>query len=336
MNWAYRITMLTVFCFIVFLIYGQTSDHTQAKQKKESCPVVQAMQAYKVIAEHDIVYAEGLSHESINSRESKVMPLKLDVYLPDNKSKNRPVFLFIHGGGFAGGTKQQGRIIEWANYYASRGWVFISADYRLKKHKGTVPQEWLDFATQVPNGKGKQFLAMYAAHRDAKTALRWILANANKYKINTDYITVGGGSAGAVTAIGIGVSDHEDFRDEIGFEQDPTLKSTNLDQANYQIRTIVNLWGSKAALHALEVIYGHQRFDEHDPSLFIAHGTEDQTVPFIKAEELQNRYETTGVPYAYYPLEGKGHGAWGAKVNNIGLEELAFDFIVEQQCLIIE
>ena len=41
-----------------------------------------------------------------------------------------------------------------------------------------------------------QIYAMYPTHRDAKAALRWIIANADNYNINTDYITVGGGSAG--------------------------------------------------------------------------------------------------------------------------------------------
>ena len=85
-----------------------------------------------------------------------------------------------------------------------------------------------------------------------------------------------------------------------------------------------------------EQIYGHQRFDSKDPSLFIAHGTEDPTVPFSSAEALKAIYEANGVPLAYYPLEGKGHGAWGATINDKHLQELAFDFIVEQQHLIVE
>ncbi|MCU4174419.1 alpha/beta hydrolase [Carboxylicivirga sp. N1Y90] len=310
-----------------------SNNKSESKSCKDETPVVQAEQTFEVNVEHDIVYAKGLSHSSINSSDATVMPLKLDVYTPDNELENRPVFLFIHGGGFAGGTKQQGRIIEWANYYTSRGWVFISADYRLKRHKGTVPIEWLDFAEKLPKAaKVGPFLAIYPAIRDAKAALRWVVANADVYNINTDYITVGGGSAGAITAITMGISNPEDFRDELTFEQDPSLTTTNIDQS-YQIKIIVDLWGSKAALDAMEKIFSHQRFDRNDPALFIAHGTEDPTVPFINAKELKQMYESTGAPFVYYPLEGKGHGAWGAMLDNKRLEELAFDFIVEQQKL---
>lgn len=323
--------------YLIFFIalLGACTSKTKVAigDAKDGIPVVQSTQTYKVSVQKDIVYAEGLSHSSINSSDGTAMPLKLDVYSPDNELKNRPAFLFIHGGGFAGGTKQQRRIIEWANYYTSRGWVFISADYRLKRHKGTVPAEWLDFAEKLPKGaKVGQFLAIYPAIRDAKAALRWVVANAGMYNINTDYITVGGGSAGAITALTMGVSNPEDYRDELDSQQDPSLKTTNIEQT-YQIKTIVDLWGSNVALDALNRIYGHQRFDRNDPALFIAHGTEDPTVPFIKAEELKQMYETSGAPLVYYPVEGKGHGIWGAIINDTGLDELAFNFIVEQQKL---
>jgi acetyl esterase/lipase len=326
-----RYCLILSFTF-VFACNSKTKV-TKADEQSET-PAVHSDQTYDVLVKEDIVYAEALSHESINSTHATVMPLKLDVYVPDNTIPNRPAFVFIHGGGFAGGTKQQERIIEWANYYTSRGWVFFSIDYRLKKDKGTVPQEWLDYAVQIPKNKAAQFLAIYPAHRDAKAAIRWVVANADTYKINTNYITVGGGSAGAITAISIGISNPEDFKDEIDMKQDPTLVNTNTEQS-YKIRSIVDLWGSKVGLDALEEIFGHHRFDSNDPSLFIAHGTEDPTVPFQKAEELKTLYETTGVPIVYYPLEGKGHGAWSATVNNKRLEELAFDFIVDQQKLIV-
>ena len=59
-------------------------------------------------------------------------------------------------------------------------------------------------------------------------------------------------------------------------------------------------------------------------------------MPFSGAEELKAIYDSTGVANAYYPLEGKGHGAWNATVNGKRLEELSFDFVVEQQDLTVE
>jgi dipeptidyl aminopeptidase/acylaminoacyl peptidase len=62
-------------------------------------------------------------------------------------------------------------------------------------------------------------------------------------------------------------------------------------------------------------------------------GTADARVPFARAEELEAACAETGVPYAYYPLDGTGHGPWQAPVDGKSLFELAFGFIVEQQDL---
>lgn len=328
-------SLFQFFLFISLFLSCSSNKTVVSSESQITIPIVKNEKSYNVIINEDIVYAEGLSHESINSDNSKTIPLKLDIYSPDNNSTYRPVVILIHGGGFSGGSKSHDKIVNIANYFASRGFVAISIDYRLKKDIGTVPQKWLDYASEVPKNRVRQFLAIYPAHRDAKAALRWVVANAKTYNINTDYITVGGGSAGAITAITLGVSNQEDFRDEIDIDQDPTLTSTNLNQT-YQVQTILDFWGSKIALDIVENIYGHQPFDSNNPSLFIAHGTEDPTVPFSKAEELKTLYEKNKVPLAFYPLEGEKHGAWGAKVKNKSLEELAFDFVVKQQKLILE
>jgi len=233
------------------------------------------------------------------------------------------------------GSKQQDAIVDMAIYYASRGFVVFSIDYRLRDHMGTIPQAWIDATSVGTPSNLDQTFAMYPAHRDAKAALRWIMANAQNYHINKDYITVGGGSAGAITSIGIGVSELGDYKDEISSSEDNTLSTTNLSQT-YEVQTILDFWGSTVSIEILESIYGHQRFDSNDPALFIAHGTEDPTVPFSRAEDLKTICETNEIDFVYYPLEGAGHGPWGATVNGKSLSDLSFDFIVENQNLNVE
>ncbi len=328
-----RSSLLLLFA-VLLVSCGNDDDGTTPDPQSET-PTVQSTSTYDVLLEEDLTYGEGLSHTTINSAETTTMPLKLDVYVPDNDSQNRPAYLFIHGGGFTGGSKQAAAIINLANYYTSRGWVFISIDYRVSRDKGTVPQAWLDYAEILPEENVAQYLAIYPAQRDAKAAMRWLMANAKTYNINTDYITVGGGSAGAITAITVGVSSPEDFRDELSGTDDPTLTSTNLDQS-YNVHTIINHWGSKVALDALETVYGLNRFDADDPPLFIAHGTDDPTVLFSSALELETIYQANQVPYVFYPFEGLGHGIWNATADGKRLEELAFEFIIEQQGLKVE
>ena len=298
-------------------------------------PIVKQDATYEVIVTEDLIYAEGLSHDSLNSINSSVMPLLMDSYVPNNNSQNRPLLMLIHGGGFIDGTKQKEPLVAMANYYAARGFVVFSIDYRLKDDKGTVPQEWIDASPDIVTTYPGQLLAAYPVHRDAKAALRWIVANAHNYNINTDYITIGGGSAGATASIGIGVSDLVDYKDELNINDDNTLSSTNLSET-YEVKTILDFWGSAKTIEVLELIYGYERFDSNDPALFIAHGTEDPTVPFSSAEDLKTICETNEIDFVYYPLEGSGHGAWSATVDGKSLSDLSFDFIVVNQNLNLE
>ncbi len=320
---------------IVLVFSACDKDEVQIAPVANQVPLVKQEVAYEVNVTENISYAEGLSHESLNSANATVMPLVMDAYIPKNDLKNRPLLLLIHGGGFSGGSKQQESLVAMAHYFAGRGFVVFSIDYRLRGDKGTVPQDWIDATTDVPAEDLGQLLAMYPAHRDAKAALRWIIANAATYHIDTDYITVGGGSAGATTSIGVGVSSLNDFKDEISESIDNTLSTTNLSQS-YEVQTIIDFWGSDRSLEILEVIYGYQRFDSDSPALFIAHGTEDPTVPFSSAEELKTTCENHGIDHVFYPLQGRGHGSWNATVDGKSLSDLSFDFIVSNQKLVLE
>ena len=316
-------------------------------------PVIQAESSFPVLVDENITFAEGLGYHNSNNTISRI-PLELDVYSPDIDASNRPVFMFIHGGGFTGGTKTKPEIVEMGNYYASRGWVFVSIDYRTTEELGTIeamsqqelmifyegiaPQEWITFAqqgAQTPK-QFQQSLAMYTAQRDAKAALRWIVANANTYQINTDYITVGGASAGAITTIALGISNEEDFRDEISITDDPTLSTTNLSET-YGVSSLVYFWGSNIKMDVFEGVYELNRYDANDPELFMAHGNEfDPVTPYEEALELQDIYDSLGVHSELVTLDGFGHGAWNATVDGKSLFELSFDFLVERQNLNVE
>lgn len=316
-------------------------------------PVVKSSSTYVTFVDENITYAEGLSHNGL-STTPVATPLKLDVYYPNNDSTNRPVFMFIHGGGFVGGTKTKPEIVDMAGYYASRGWVFVSVDYRtaeelitiegtaqdqlISLYKGIAPQEWIEHALQGAETvkQFEQSIAMYMAQRDSKAALRWIVANSETYHINTDFITVGGASAGAITTIALGISNQEDFRDEISIADDPTLSTTNL-QETYKVQSMVYFWGSNLKLDVFEAVYGLYQYDSDDPELFMAHGDQyDPVTPYEEAIELQGIYDSLGIYAKLITLEGKGHGAWSATVDGKGLNELSMDFIAERQNLTVE
>lgn len=334
--------MKKVFQIIAVLVLVASCNKDDDNGISNDHPMVKSESTYSVIVEEDINYANGLAHDGMTTNTIE-MPQLLDVYYPDNNSTNRPVFMFIHGGGFTGGTKTKPEIIEMANYFASRGWFFASIDYRTASDftgtnfTGIAPQEWIDFTIQnaTTPADGRTSIAMYAAQRDAKAALRWIVANSNTYNLNTDFITVGGASAGGITTIALGISNQEDFRDEIPIADDPTLSTTNQNES-YVVRSMIDFWGSNVKLDLFNSVYGMERYDNNDPELFIAHGTADSTVLFSEATELDSIYTSLGIYHQLVTLEDKGHGPWDVTVNGKDLFELSFDFLVDRQNLNVE
>ena len=346
---------------IVLIILSGCDKEKEVIILDNQIPLVKADSSYNIIKEEDVIYANGLSHNESSTVPFSI-PLKLDIYYPDNNSVSRPVYMFIHGGGFTGGIKHKPEIIDMANYYASRGWVFVSIDYRtteelgviqgmtpeelLVYYRGIAPQEWIEKALQGAQnwGEVQQATAMYLAQRDAKAALRWIVANANTYNINKDFITVGGASAGAITTIALGISNQEDFRDEISVLEDPTLSNTNLNES-FVVRSMVYFWGSNIKLDFFEAVYElnqYDRYDVSDPELFMGHGTaQDLVTPYEEALELQGIYNSLGIYNKLATLllpngNPAGHGAWNAVVDGKGLSELTFDFLTDRQKLIVE
>ena len=355
--------------FSCFALACQSQD---PDSPDNGAPTVSQESTYSFVTEVDIPYAEGLAHDEASTTPFSV-PLLLDLYLPDTDSSNRPLFMWIHGGGFTGGTTTNPEIVALAEYYASRGWVFASIDYRTTEdlcdsekfpeckdkirdmgeedvdnvaefYRGIVPVEWTLHALDLkPDSvkKLQQSFAQYTAQRDAKAALRWLVANADTYGINTDYITVGGNSAGALTTTALGISNLDDFRDEISLADDPTLSTTHLEQS-YTVQGIVLFWGSNDKLDLFESVYDleqYDRYDAGDPELFMGHGkAEDLQTPYSGALELQSVYNDLGVynqlATLYLP-DGSdaGHSAWDGEADGKGLVELTFDFVVERQGL---
>lgn len=299
-------------------------------------PTVKAEASYTVLMDEGISYATGLSHDSLNSTSSTTIPLKLDVYYPDNDATQRPAILLIHGGGFVGGDRTAISMVNIAEYFASRGFVAASIDYRKLGDVGTIPEEWITFANQfVDPSLHNDIFKLYPAHRDAKAAVRWFMANANSYNINPNFLTVGGGSAGAVTSITIGISDLEDYTTEIPETTDPTLSSTNLGQT-FEVKTILDFWGSKVAIDVLEVLYTKDPYGPHNPALFIVHGTEDPIVLYSEALALDSIYTATGAPHVLHTLQGRGHGPWTATIDGKSLQQTAFEYVVAQQGIVVE
>ena len=103
--------------------------------------------------------------------------VELNIYLcnPEGHSAEdkRPAIVFFFGGGWRSGSPQQ--FLPHCRYLADRGMVAAVADYRVASRHGVTANECV---------------------ADAKSAVRWLRANADRLGIDPDRIAAGGGSAG--------------------------------------------------------------------------------------------------------------------------------------------
>lgn len=312
---------------------GELTEDAAAGDTGLPAPV-RADETYEMEVTLNVTYAQGIVRDSWETplAEGTIVDLLLDIAEPIDAPKPRPALMLIHGGGFSTGHSLAPPMVMFADYLVVRGWVVFSINYRLEDDHGNTPEDWP--ASAVPDDELSMALAVYAAGRDAKAAMRWAHANAENYGIHPDHIAVLGGSAGAALAIMLGTTNPGDYRDEISTADDPTLSSTHLNH-RADVAAIIDHWGSGGLVEALQARDGIDRFDPSDAPISIIHGIQDATVPFSEAETLRDTYQQTGVPYKFSSFQG-GHGAWTTVLSGRTLPELAFEFLVSQQGLHVE
>jgi dipeptidyl aminopeptidase/acylaminoacyl peptidase len=117
-------------------------------------------------------------------------PIALDLYRPADSTAALPTIVFVHGGGFTGGSRSE--FDSMAAEFAERGYVTVTIDYRLS----SLPYIWFDTPSDLAAA------AISAAREDTRSAVRWLTAHAESLHVNVNRIALLGYSAGAISAIG--------------------------------------------------------------------------------------------------------------------------------------
>jgi arylformamidase len=129
-----------------------------------------------------VTAAEPKVHRDLPYAEPKNERQTLDVYTPA-EGKNRPVVVWIHGGGWHSGNKKD--VKQKPQAFTDKSFVFVSINYRL--------QVWTD-PHLSPGVTIKQIA------EDVARAIRWTHDHAGDYGGDPNTIFVMGHSAGAQLA----------------------------------------------------------------------------------------------------------------------------------------
>ena len=109
---------------------------------------------------------------------------RFDVYLPAQPVHDAPVILFVHGGGWANGNKDNPGIVEnKAAHWLPKGYVLVSTNYRMRPDTAPLDQA-----------------------RDVARALAEVQKRAPRWNADPAKVTLMGHSAGAHLAVLVGAS----------------------------------------------------------------------------------------------------------------------------------
>ena len=224
---------------------------------------------------------------------------RLDLYLPAAGEPARPLVVWVHGGGWAGGNKTNCP----AKWLVARGYVVAAINYRLSQH------------------------ALYPAQiEDCKAAIRFLRVHAPEYGIKPDRIGAWGASAGGHLVSLLGTTG--DLRDLDG--------GANPDQSS-KVECVVDWFGPTDFLHygepptpALDtatsavakliggtIAANPEKARQASPLYFvkkgappflIMHGDKDGLVPLQQSQILESALNKCGTECTLKILPGAGHG----------------------------
>lgn len=241
--------------------------------------------------------------------------LFMDVYNPAKGSetklegKTKPTIVFMFGGGFITGTRDDKSYNPWFRMLTENGYRVISIDYRLGL-KGTSKVG----IAQV-NVLDK---AIHMAVEDLFSATNFMLENAEQLGVERDNIVISGSSAGAITVM----------QAEYEIANRTSYASVLPEGFNYA--------GVMSFAGAILSRKGKVKYETAPCPTMMLHGTADKVVPykqialfnlgFYGGGKLVDRFQKFGYDYNMYHFVDYGHEIAGSMSTTFDLQ---LDFLEE-------
>jgi acetyl esterase/lipase len=243
-----------------------------------------------VIAHRDLAY-----HENGHERQ------RLDLFLPKDATEPVPVIVWIHGGGWQAGSKEN--CLPLRMNFVDKGYAVASIGYRLSSHAV--------FPAQI---------------EDCKEAIRWLRTHTQQYHLDPARFGVWGGSAGGHLAALVGTTGG-DSEFDVGSHLDQTSRvqavcdyygpsdftaiaknpglPVNTDPRSPPNRLIGGLLTEH--LDKAEKLSPVTYVTSDDPPFLIVHGDADQTVSIRQSQLLFDALKEHHVAVRFHTIHGAGH-----------------------------
>lgn len=223
--------------------------------------------------------------------------LQADIYFSQASGGKSPLLIFLHGGGWTGGSKDGGMGFEGLPALTAAGYTLASVEYRL-----------------APRYK------MPAMIEDAKCAVRSFRAHAAEYGIDPDRIGVIGASAGGQLAAMLGTADSSAGFDAGEYAGNSSRVQAVVDLAGPSDFRVPFTTGTDYRGLAMQVFGTDDPNDPlfavaspvtwvspDDPPFLILHGERDESVPLSQSQELYDALKAAGVDAELVVVKNAGH-----------------------------
>jgi acetyl esterase/lipase len=221
----------------------------------------------------------GVRYGSAVDFDEQRQVLRLDLYRPSARSRPHPAIIWVHGGAFFSGNRRA--VTPYARAFARRGYVSATIGYRLADD-GELPR--IGFPR-----------AIRAAQHDAQAAVRWFRRHARRLGVDPRRIYIAGHSAGAITALEVGVSD-----DDPGTSGNHGYSSS--------VDGVIGIAGR---------VLDHGQLDRRDAPMLLFHGTADSTIPYAGSTSLCAAARPVGLSCRLVTFPGGDHLVAYSKLDTI-------------------
>lgn len=289
------------------------------------------------------------THADLSYAEIESHALMLDLYLPAASATPSPLVVWVHGGGWSGGSRFPPP--AFALQLVNRGVALASVSYRLTGQAGQWGSASVLFPAQI---------------HDVKAAIRWLRAQSALYQIDPDRIGVWGSSAGGHLAALVGSSgnapqlegtvgaflgessavqvvvDYYGPTDIINMQLDitnPPGSIINHDAPDSPESRLIGFNQPGQGVGVLRANLDNPNppfpllaaraqdlsplswIDSADPPFLIVHGNMDTSVPITQSLRLLSALEAAGHSPRWRIVDGAGHGGFP---NEVHLQALGF------------
>jgi acetyl esterase/lipase len=263
---------------------------------RPACAQLSPSGSWAATAENRYQISPNITYLVANNYEDK-----LDVYRRRDVSGPQPTVIFIHGGGWTGGTKEG--VFMSVMPWLEMGWNVVNVEYRLAR------------VSHAP-----------AAVEDCLCALKWVVSHASEYHFDPSKLVVTGTSAGGHLALMTGMTPEDAGLDR----QCPPNRP---DVALPKVAAIVNWYGITDVADLLQgpnrrtyaVAWLGSAPDREEiarrvspltyvrpglPPVLSIQGDADPTVPYTHSLRLRDALNKVNVPNELVTVPGGKHGGF--------------------------